>query len=67
MLFIKHVRKYLLVLNVLIKIVLSKLYGAQIDTGEFSVSPEAMGQRALKNVLLGILTSNEWDGVCFKG
>ncbi|MGB1077081.1 MAG: aminopeptidase N, partial [Bdellovibrionales bacterium] len=41
---------------------LVKLYEAQIDEGAFSVSPEAMGQRALKNTLLGILTSTNGTG-----
>ena len=38
------------------KNLLVELYDAQEDKGAFSVSPEAMGRRALRNVLLSLLT-----------
>ena len=41
---------------------LSRLYDAQVSSEAFSVSAEAMGQRALKNTLLDILTSTNGTG-----
>ncbi|CAG0909535.1 unnamed protein product [Cyprideis torosa] len=38
------------------------IYNANADEGEFSISPEAMGKRALRNVILSILTSIKAEG-----
>jgi aminopeptidase N len=44
------------------KDVLAKLYDANTDTGAFAITPEAMGKRALRNVLLEILTATKGTG-----
>ncbi len=41
---------------------LAKLYDANTDTGVFSISPQAMGKRALRNVLLELLTATKGTG-----
>jgi aminopeptidase N len=41
---------------------LAKLYEANTDTGAFAITPEAMGKRALRNVLLEILTATKGTG-----
>ena len=41
---------------------LDKLYASLTDDGMFSIAPEAMGRRALRNVLLGILSSTHGTG-----
>jgi aminopeptidase N len=41
---------------------LEKLYKANTDDGEFSISPEAMGKRALRNTALGLLTATSGTG-----
>ncbi len=38
------------------------IYKANTDEGDFSITPEAMGKRALRNVILGILTSIKAEG-----
>lgn len=42
--------------------VLDKIYKDNSQGGEFSISPEAMGQRSLRNVVLGILSSTHGSG-----
>ena len=42
--------------------ILDKLYASLKDNGPFSITPEAMGKRALRNVLLGILSSTHGTG-----
>jgi len=44
------------------KDVLAKLYDSNTDTGEFAITPEAMGKRALRNVLLELLTATKGTG-----
>ena len=44
------------------KAALGKLYDLNTDDGEFSVTPEAMGQRALRNAALSLLTSTKGTG-----
>jgi len=44
------------------KAALTKIYKANSDEGEFSVSAEAMGKRALRNVVLGYLTTTKGTG-----
>jgi aminopeptidase N len=44
------------------KNVLATLYDANTDTGVFAITPEAMGKRALRNVLLEILTATKGTG-----
>lgn len=44
------------------KDVLATLYDANTDTGTFAITPEAMGKRALRNVLLEILTATKGTG-----
>jgi aminopeptidase N len=41
---------------------LAKLYDANADRGSFAITPEAMGKRALRNVLLEILTATKGTG-----
>jgi aminopeptidase N len=41
---------------------LVKLYDANTDTGAFAITPEAMGKRALRNVLLELLTITKGTG-----
>ena len=41
---------------------LDKLYKDNTQSGAFSITPEAMGQRALRNVVLGILSSTHGTG-----
>jgi aminopeptidase N len=41
---------------------LAKLYDANTDTGAFAITPEAMGKRALRNVLLELLTASKGTG-----
>lgn len=41
---------------------LQKIYKANTDDGEFSVTPEAMGQRALRNAAMSLMTSTEGTG-----
>ena len=41
---------------------LDKLYKQTQQSGAFSISPEAMGERALRNVVLGILSSTHGTG-----
>jgi aminopeptidase N len=41
---------------------LDKLYKDSASDGSFSITPEAMGQRALRNVLLSILSSTHGTG-----
>jgi aminopeptidase N len=41
---------------------LAKLYDANTDTGAFAITPEAMGRRALRNVLLELLTVSKGTG-----
>lgn len=41
---------------------LAKLYDANTDTGAFAITPEAMGRRALRNVLLELLTASKGTG-----
>ena len=41
---------------------LAKLYDANTDTGEFAITPEAMGKRALRNVVLELLTATKGTG-----
>ncbi|MCB9983974.1 MAG: aminopeptidase N [Rhodospirillales bacterium] len=41
---------------------LQKLYNANRSAGAFSLSPEAMGQRALQNAALGLLTATNGTG-----
>ncbi|MGB0719134.1 MAG: aminopeptidase N [Bdellovibrionales bacterium] len=41
---------------------LDRLYADISHTGEFSITPEAMGGRALRNTLLGILSSTHGTG-----
>ncbi len=42
--------------------VLDKVYKATQQTGAFSISPEAMGRRALRNTVLSILTATHGSG-----
>lgn len=44
------------------KDLLAKLYDANTDTSAFAITPEAMGKRALRNVLLEILTATKGTG-----
>jgi aminopeptidase N len=44
------------------KEVLAKLYDANTNTSAFAITPEAMGKRALRNVLLEILTATKGTG-----
>ena len=44
------------------KSALTKLYEVNTDEEEFSVTPEAMGQRALRNVALSLLTATKGTG-----
>jgi len=44
------------------KAALSKLYKANAPSGEFSVSAEAMGRRALRNVVMGLLSATHGTG-----
>jgi aminopeptidase N len=44
------------------KSALEKLYNANRNAGEFSISPEAMGRRALQNVMLELLTATNGTG-----
>lgn len=44
------------------KSVLEKLYNANANTGEFSLTPEAMGRRALQNIVLELLTVTNGTG-----
>lgn len=44
------------------KSVLEKIYNANKDDGSFSITPEAMGRRALRNAVLGILTCTYGTG-----
>ena len=41
---------------------LAKLYDVNTDTGAFAITPEAMGKRALRNVLLELLTVSKGTG-----
>jgi aminopeptidase N len=41
---------------------LAKLYTANSNTGEFSLTPEAMGRRALQNIVLELLTVTNGTG-----
>ena len=41
---------------------LDRLYADNVQEGAFSIAPEAMGQRALRNTLLGILSSTYGSG-----
>ncbi|MFV1922575.1 MAG: aminopeptidase N [Methylotenera sp.] len=41
---------------------LEKLYNANANTGEFSLTPEAMGRRALQNIVLELLTATNGTG-----
>lgn len=41
---------------------LAKIYDANTDSGDFSITPEAMGKRALRNVVLGLLTCTKGTG-----
>lgn len=41
---------------------LAKLYETNTDNGEFAITPEAMGKRALRNVLLEMLTATKGTG-----
>jgi aminopeptidase N len=41
---------------------LEKLYKSNTNTGEFSLTPEAMGRRALQNVVLELLTATNGTG-----
>lgn len=41
---------------------LAKLYETNTDSGEFTISPQAMGKRALRNVLLELLTATKGTG-----
>lgn len=41
---------------------LSKLYDATSDSGAFAITPEAMGKRALRNVVLELLTVTKGTG-----
>ena len=44
------------------KAVLEELYNANANTEEFSLSPEAMGRRALQNITLELLTATNGTG-----
>ncbi len=44
------------------KSALNKIYQANTDDGEFSITPEAMGRRALRNTALGLLTTTNGTG-----
>lgn len=44
------------------KSALEKLYKANGNTGEFSLTPEAMGRRALQNITLELLTATNGTG-----
>ena len=44
------------------KSALEKLYKANGNTGEFSITPEAMGRRALQNIVLELLTVTNGTG-----
>lgn len=41
---------------------LEKIYKANTDDGEFTITPKAMGNRALRNVALGYLTATKGTG-----
>ena len=41
---------------------LAKLYDATTDSGVFEITPEAMGKRALRNVVLELLTATKGTG-----
>lgn len=41
---------------------LAKLYDANTNTGSFAITPEAMGRRALQNVVLELLTATNGTG-----
>ncbi|MGH1398697.1 MAG: aminopeptidase N [Alphaproteobacteria bacterium] len=41
---------------------LDKLYASLSDTGEFTITPAAMGRRALRNTILGILSATNGTG-----
>ena len=41
---------------------LVNIYKANADEGEFNISPEAMGKRSIRNVILSILTSIKAEG-----
>jgi aminopeptidase N len=41
---------------------LAKLYVANTESGAFAITPEAMGKRALRNVLLELLTATKGTG-----
>lgn len=41
---------------------LAKLYDANSESGVFTITPEAMGKRALRNVLLELLTATKGTG-----
>jgi len=44
------------------KPLLEKIYKANTQEGEYQITPEAMGQRALRNVMLGYLTATNGTG-----
>lgn len=44
------------------KATLEKVYKANSDNGKFSITPAAMGRRALRNAVLGILTCTNGTG-----
>jgi len=44
------------------KAALEELYNANSNTGEFSLTPEAMGRRALQNITLELLTATNGTG-----
>jgi len=41
---------------------LDKLYGDNKPVGEFEITPQAMGKRALRNIIMGILTATHGTG-----
>ena len=41
---------------------LVEIYKANANEGDFTITPEAMGKRAIRNVILGILTSIKAEG-----
>ena len=60
---IDHARTYLITqIKRAHKDALAKLYDANTESGVFVITPEAMGKRALRNVLLELLTATKGTG-----